>query len=135
MAEGVNQTLETIRVFFLMGAAGLVIGCLFDIFRAFHISFKSAGEKFDYVSVQVTDVIFAISSFCIFTLGLYLFNGGEIRSYCILGAAAGITAYFFLLAPIVNRVLRLVFKAIYSIFYNTGKFFAKIFKKLFTKRH
>ncbi len=135
MAEGVNQTLETIRVFFLMGAAGLVIGCLFDIFRAFHISFKSAGEKFDYVSVQVTDVIFAISSFCIFTLGLYLFNGGEIRSYCILGAAAGITAYFFLLAPIVNRVLRLVFKAIYSIFYYTGKFFAKIFKKLFTKRH
>ena len=80
MADGTNQTLETIRVFFLMGAAGLVIGCLFDVFRAFHISFKGAGEKFDFVSVQITDVIFAISSFCIFTLGLYLFNGGEVLS-------------------------------------------------------
>ena len=69
MAEGVNKTLETVRIFFLMGAAGLVIGCLFDIFRAFHVSFKGAGEKFDFVSVQITDIIFAISSFCIFTLG------------------------------------------------------------------
>ncbi|MFR1517607.1 MAG: spore cortex biosynthesis protein YabQ [Clostridia bacterium] len=135
MTEGVNKTLETIRVFLLMGAAGLVIGCLFDVFRAFHISFKGAGEKFDFVSVQITDIIFAISSFCIFTLGLYLFNSGEIRSYCILGAAAGITAYFLLLAPVVNRVLKLIFKAIYSLFYYTGKFFIKIFKKLFTKRN
>lgn len=135
MVEGVNKTLETVRIFFLMGAAGLVIGCLFDIFRAFHVSFKGAGEKFDFVSVQITDIIFAISSFCIFTLGLYLFNSGEVRSYCILGAAAGITIYFLLLAPIVNRVLKLFFKAIYSFFYYTGKFFTKIFKKLFTKRH
>ena len=135
MADGTNQTLETIRVFFLMGAAGLVIGCLFDVFRAFHISFKGAGEKFDFVSVQITDVIFAISSFCIFTLGLYLFNGGEARSYCILGAAAGLTAYFFLLAPVVNRILKLTFKILYTILFYMGKFFAKIFKKLFTKRH
>ena len=130
-----NQTLETIRVFFLMGAAGLVIGCLFDVFRAFHVSFKGAGEKFDFVSVQITDVIFAISSFCIFTLGLYLFNGGEVRSYCILGAAAGLTAYFFLLAPVVNRILKLVFKILYTILFYTGKKIKKIFKKLFTKRN
>ena len=70
-----NQTLETIRVFFLMGAAGLVIGCLFDVFRAFHVSFKGAGEKFDFVSVQITDVIFAISSFCIFTLASIFLTG------------------------------------------------------------
>ena len=69
MELGVNQTMETVRVFLLMGAAGLAIGCLFDVFRAFHISFRGAGENFDFVSVQITDVIFAISSFCIFTLG------------------------------------------------------------------
>ena len=131
---GVNQTMETVRVFLLMGAVGLIIGCLFDVFRAFHISFQGAGEKFDFVSVQITDVIFAISSFCIFTLGLYLFNRGEIRSYCILGAVAGITAYFFLLAPIINRILKILFKSVYSILNFIVKLFKKIFGKLFTKR-
>lgn len=38
MAEGVNKTLETVRIFFLMGAAGLVIGCLFDIFPGHSMS-------------------------------------------------------------------------------------------------
>lgn len=132
--SGVDKTMETIRVFLLMGAAGLVIGCLFDIFRAFHISFKGAGKKFDFISVQITDVIFAITSFCIFTLGIYLFNSGEVRSFCILGTAAGVALYFLLLAPIVNRVLKFLFKIIFSVFYYPGKFFQKIFKKLFTKR-
>ncbi len=134
MTADVSTTTETIRVFLLMGAIGLTIGCLFDIFRAFHISFRGAGKTFDFVSVQITDIIFAISSFCIFTLGLYLFNGGEVRSYCILGTAAGLTAYFFLLAPIINRVLKLVFKTIYRILSLIGKIFQKTCKKIFTRR-
>lgn len=134
MAIGVSKTLETIRVFMLMGAAGIVIGLLFDIFRAFHISFKGAGRKFDFVSVQITDVIFIVSAFCIFTLGIYIFNSGELRSYCVLGCAAGICAYFLSLAPLINRLLRFIFKIIYTVISRTVMLFVKIFRKLFIRK-
>lgn len=134
MKIGVSETVDTIKVFFLMGAAGLVIGLLFDIFRAFRTSFKSAGKTFDRVSLQVTDVIFAVSAFCIFTLCIYIFNSGEIRSYCFLGCAAGIAAYFLALAPVINRLLRLIFKIIYLVISHIIVFFVKIFRKLFMRK-
>lgn len=131
--QGMEKTLETARVFFQMGCAGLVIGMLFDIFRAFHISFKKAGDKFDFISVQITDIIFAVISFCIFTLGLYIFNGGEIRSYCFLGAAAGITVYFLVLAPVIGRIMKFVFGCVFAVINFICIFFTKAVKKVFTK--
>ena len=133
-AIGVERSLETARVFLLMGGTGLIVGFLFDIFRAFHISFKGTGKKFDFFSVQITDIIFAVSSFCIFTLGLYLFNNGEIRSYCILGAIAGLVMYFLVLAPVLGRIMKFLFKCVFFIINFAVKFFVKIVKKVFTKR-
>ena len=42
------------KVFLLMGIIGVLIGFLFDVFRAFRISFRSTGKRFDYISAQVT---------------------------------------------------------------------------------
>lgn len=126
---GVEHSVETIKIFMQMGIIGMIIGWLFDIFKAFHISFKKVGPKFDIISVQITDTIFLISSFCLFILGMYVFNDGEMRSYCILGTITGVILYFFVLSHIVGRIMRMMFMVIYSIF----GFFIKIIKKIFAK--
>ena len=68
------------KIFLLMGIIGILIGFLFDVFKAFRISFRSTGKRFDFISAQVTDVIFAVVAFCVFTLGIYVFGEGELRS-------------------------------------------------------
>ena len=120
------ETVDTVKIFCLMGAAGLAVGFLFDVFRAVHMSFRGAGERFGRISVQVTDAVFVLTSFCIFTLGVYVFNGGEVRSYCVLGCAAGVCAYFLALAPVINRMLRLIFKMLFIIVKNVKKLFTKV---------
>ncbi|MBR3934875.1 MAG: hypothetical protein IKJ68_13340 [Clostridia bacterium] len=115
------------KVFLMMGIAGIIIGFLFDIFRAFRISFRGVGKKFDFVSAQITDVIFAVIAFCIFIVGVYVFNGGELRSYCFLGTMTGIFIYIFLLERVIGRISRLIFKILYKIS-------IEIPKKVFTKR-
>ena len=115
------------KVFLMMGIAGIIIGFVFDVFRSFRISFRGTGKKFDFVSAQITDVIFAVIAFCIFTVGVYVFNGGELRSYCFLGAITGIVLYVFLLERIIGRISRLIFKFLYKIS-------IKKKKKVFTKR-
>ena len=145
---GTAQTLETARVFMMMGLTGIIIGFIFDVFRAFHISFKKVGPKFDIVSVQITDVFFAISSFCVFIVGLYIFNNGEVRSYCILGAVSGVVIYFMIFAPVIGRIMKLIFSGIYAIFHfawsgmnnliyffvNKHKKTANLRKKVFTNK-
>lgn len=115
------------KVFLLMGIIGVLIGFLFDVFRAFRISFRSTGKRFDYISAQVTDVIFAVVAFCFFTLGIYIFAGGELRSYSFLGTAAGVVLYLLLLSPVTGGFFRLIFKILYKIFIYLPK-------KVFTKK-
>lgn len=114
------------KAFLLMGAVGIVIGLIFSVFRAFRMAFKNTGNKFDFISAQVTDVLFAISAFCIFTVGVYVFAGGEVRSYCFLGTLTGIFVYFLLPGRVIGRILHLFFKILYKIF-------VEIPKKVFTK--
>lgn len=115
------------KIFLLMGIVGLLIGLVFDVFKAFRISFRSTGKRFDYISAQVTDVIFAVVAFCLFTLGIYIFGEGELRSYSFVGTLAGVAAYFLLLSPIVGSAFKIIFKILYKIFIYLPK-------KLFTKR-
>lgn len=115
------------KIFLFMGVVGNLIGLTYDVFRAFRISFKSSGKRFDFVSAQVTDVIFAVVSFCLFTVGVYVFAKGEVRSYSVLGTLAGIGAYVLVLAPVTGRIFRIFFKILYKIFIEFPK-------KLFTKR-
>lgn len=114
------------KVFLLMGAVGIAIGFIFSVFRAFRIAFKNTGNKFDFVAAQITDVLFAVVAFCIFTVGVYVFSGGEVRSYCFLGTLTGIFIYFLLPGRVIGRILHLIFKILYKIF-------VEIPKKVFTK--
>ena len=114
------------KVFLLMGAVGIAIGFIFSVFRAFRIAFKNTGNKFDFVAAQITDVLFAVVAFCIFTVGVYVFSGGEVRSYCFLGTLTGIFIYFLLPGRLIGKILHLFFKILYKIF-------VEIPKKVFTK--
>ena len=114
------------KIFLLMGIVGILIGLLFDVFKAFRIAFRSTGKRFDFISAQVTDVIFAVVAFCVFTLGIYVFGEGELRSYSFVGTVLGITTYFLLLSPVIGRFFRLIFKILYKIFiYFPKKVFTK----------
>lgn len=115
------------KVFLLMGAVGIVIGFVFSVFRAFRIAFKNTGNKFDFISAQITDVLFAVVAFCLFTVGIFVFGEGEVRSYCFLGTLAGVFLYFLLPGRLIGRILHLFFKILY-------KLFVEIPKKVFTKR-
>lgn len=115
-----------VKAFLLMGVVGMIIGLIFDIFRAFRISFRGTGKRFDYILAQITDVIFVLAAFCLFTVGLYVFADGMLRGYCILGAIMGLLIYMLIFAPVLGKIFRLIF----IIFY---KIFIELPKKLFTK--
>lgn len=114
------------KVFMLMSVLGVLIALLFDVFRSFRLSFKGAGKRFDFISTQITDVIFGLTAFFVFTLGVYIFNGGELRSYCFLGVIFGIFFYKLLPGRIIGLITRLIFKFLFKIS-------VEIPKKLFTK--
>ena len=114
------------KAFLLMGAVGIVIGFIFSVFRAFRIAFKNTGNRFDFIVAQITDVLFAVAAFCIFTVGIYVFAGGEVRSYCFLGTLTGVFIYFLLPGRVIGIILHIFFKILYKIF-------VEIPKKVFTK--
>lgn len=119
-ANGVNPgtgTLHSIYVFFIMAIAGVCIALLFDFFRAVRSATKKgAGRGTPHLLVHLQDFIFLVASFAIFMLAVYVFNGGEIRGYVLLGTAFGIALYYALISPVSNRIIFYICYAVIVVF-------------------
>ncbi len=104
------------EVYGLLGitAAAAGISCAFDILRAV----RSATG----LPPAVTDVLFWLAAVTGMTAALLYFNGGRLRGYEAVGAAAGSVLYFSTISGSVVRLFTVIFK----IFFDKLKFICKI---------
>lgn len=122
---------HTLFVFLCMAVVGMAIGVLFDIFRAMRLAYRPVLLKhkiFDKITTQIGDILFVITSACLFLLAIYFVNDGYIAGYAVLGTVAGAIVYAFLL----NKPVVIIFKYIFSIFYHFFRIIFVTFKKIFT---
>lgn len=125
-------------------AAGFILGALYDLFRIWRILFRSGRRA---VFFQDVFYLFLAALFTfLLALGVSL---GEVRFYLVAGEAAGWLLYYFSLglvtarffrfvARLLNRFLfaplRKIFTALWNFMRKIVLSFAKLLKKVFSKR-
>ena len=75
--------------FFIYVIVGILLGFIFDIFRALRKSIKNST-----VATNIEDILFVIISFIIITTVVQIISKGELRFYILLGIILGILIYF-----------------------------------------
>ena len=111
---------------------GILIGILFDIFRIFRKSFKTAD-----VVTYIEDCIFWIISGLVLLYSIFKFNNGEIRLYILIGIILGVSIYMLIFSKMfintsvfIIKVIKRIFNIIIII---PIKFFIKIINKIIFK--
>ena len=111
---------------------GILIGILFDIFRIFRKSFKTAD-----VVTYIEDCIFWIISGLVLLYSIFKFNNGEIRLYILIGIILGVSIYMLIFSKMfintsvfIIKVIKIIFNIIIII---PIKFFIKIINKIIFK--
>ena len=98
---------------------------LFDIFKAFRISFKMSG-----VAVFVTDIIYflliSLLTFCYFLAT----TDGEIRLFIILGCFLGFIVFRFLISRYLTSALSYIIKKIIKLFSLLNYYINLLFDKI-----
>ena len=113
-------------------AAGAAAGVVFDILRALRRGMR--------LPAALTDSLFWILAAGIFGFSLIYFNGGRLRGYEVLGAAAGTVLYFFTISTPVVRCFTVIFKIffknlgfIFKILLTPPQFLYKILYKVYKR--
>lgn len=101
-----------IYAFLTMVYCGIIMGILFDIYRAKKRYFRKKP-----IIDPVEDIFFWIVQAGILFLFLYWSNDGEIRMFSILGVIAGIFVYHHTLSYAVEKILDIIFKAMIKFFH------------------
>lgn len=104
---------------------GGIFSLLFDVFKAFRISFKMSG-----VAVFITDIIYFLSiallSFCYFLAT----TDGEIRLFIIFGCFLGFIIFRFLISRYLTATLSYIIKKIIKIFSLLNTYINILFDKI-----
>jgi len=119
---------QTFILFFIIG---IVIGMLFDIFRAIRKSFKTSD-----IMTMFQDIIFMITSGIFVIYSIIILNGGEIRAYLFISIFLGIVIYsltFSKICVIIFYVFVKTCKNILKIPYNCWKIFFNKTKHIIKK--
>lgn len=124
---------EQFFVFTLSLGCGVIIGVLFDVFRAFRQKFS-----FSNISVAVQDVLFWIFASLITFLITRLANGGELRWYIFFAAFSGALLYNATISHAVIHILIFIMnftgraaQFLLKILLSPIVFLIRIFKKPF----
>ncbi len=119
---------QTFMLFFIIG---IIIGILFDIFRAIRKNFKSS----DFVTL-IEDIVFLTLTTLLIILSIIRINGGEVRFYIFFGIFFGILIYSLTISNlcgiILNVIVRLC-KKIFQIPFLISKKVIKLFKNIIKK--
>ena len=91
--------LSELYTLFVFCLTGLLIGCVFDLFRILRKDFKTP----DFVT-YIQDVLFWILSGLIIIYVIYNFSDGEIRLYMILIIMIGIVFYFLTISKLIMGI-------------------------------
>lgn len=112
---------------------GVVIGLLFDFFRILRKSIKTP----NFIT-YIQDILFWILTGLIILYNIWYFNDGEIRIYMFLGIIIGVLIYmstlskpiiyvFSKMLAIIIKIIKIPFKAIFSIFRKISTIISTIF--------
>ena len=97
-------------LFLIFSITGIVIGALFDIFRALRKSFKTSN-----IITYIEDIIFWLLSGTLIIYNIWYFNDGEIRIYMFLGIIIGILIYLLTLSNIFSKISLLILNLLKKI--------------------
>lgn len=116
-----------IRVLIVFIITGIIIGLIFDFFRAQRRAIKTI----NFVT-YIQDVLFWILSGIVIIASAITYTDGEIRSYMVLGLIVGVVFYFTLLSKYVLKLASCIASYILKIAtYITG-FILKWIKIIFS---
>lgn len=91
---------EQVYIFLWSIATGIVLGLLFDFFRAF----RFRGIKDVWVYIQ--DVIFWLVTAVIIIASAFIINEGELRGYMLIGYLLGAAFYMLMFSKFVLHLLK-----------------------------
>lgn len=127
--------MEQFYLFLIFILNGIIIGCIFDIFRISRKSFKTKD-----IITYIEDVLFWIISGIITLYFIFIFNNGEIRLFIFLGILFGISLYMLTISKYfikisVNIILHIkkLINSIISIIIKPFILIFKMIKKIFFK--
>lgn len=112
----------------LFGVTGIVIGILFDIFRIWRRSFKTA----DWLTC-LQDILFWLLTGLIVLFSIFQFNHGEIRSYVFIGIAIGVILYMLAISRFIVKNCVKVIQWMKKMLAYPIKKILQLIKKIFQK--
>ena len=119
-------------LFLVFSITGVILGILFDFFRAIRKTFKTS----DFWTC-IKDVIYSLIAGIIILYNIYFFNNGEIRIFMIIGIIMGALIYTLTLSSIFIKInsfilqkAKFIINFISKIFKMPIKITIKIVKKL-----
>ena len=113
-------------LFLVFTLTGIVIGLLFDFFRALRKSIKTV----DFVT-YIEDILFWTLTGILILYNIWYFNNGEIRIYMFLGIIMGVLIYSLILSSIFTKVITFILKKIFTILELPFKRIISVFNKIF----
>ena len=111
--------------FFIYVIVGILLGFIFDIFRALRKSIKNST-----VATNIEDILFVIISFIIIAMVVQIVSKGELRFYILLGIILGILIYFLSVSKYIITGETWILKSIIKILKSIYNFFIKFLKKI-----
>lgn len=129
---------EQAELFLMSAALGVILGAVFDLFRAARIIFPPLGKT---VPTAVCDVLYlSVCGIALYLLGL-LKGRGSVEDFTILGALLGAVLYITIAGNAIIGLLRRIFSRIYGILgrifgtasAKSASVFSKVRKKITSK--
>lgn len=102
---------------------GIVIGLIFDVFRAQRRVVKTS----NFIT-YIQDFVFWILSGLVIIIASVTYTNGEIRSYMVWGLICGLIFYFFILSKYILKVEVFIIDWIVKLIRTAVCFFAKCIK-------
>ena len=113
-------------LFLVFTLTGIIIGLLFDFFRALRKSIKTV----DFVT-YIEDILFWTMTGILILYNIWYFNNGEIRIYMFLGIIMGVLIYSLILSSIFTKIITFILKKLFMILELPFKTIISIFSKIF----
>lgn len=111
------------QIFMLFFVIGLIIGIIFDFFRAFRKNFKGSD-----LTTLIEDILFLSMASFLIIFSIIRINGGEVRFYLFLGIFFGILIYSLTISNLCVIILNVIVRLCKKMFQIPIQIFKKLFK-------
>ena len=106
---------EQAKTFLIIGATGIMLGILFDIYRILRLRFRP-----HWVITTVADLMYCLLAAAVAFAALLISNWGEFRFYVVIALVSGVFFYYRLASRYVMKLIVVLFKLVANTV-RTGK--------------